>query len=320
MEGHLFYGATSSGTNYYNLAKDLSAINSKNEEVTTRDGHLMGYIVNVSAFSSGNGLLTFSTIPNTWRVRNAFRKFHFARDLMFDQAGVTKSERGKYGQTLRPFFSVDHFNDGVTINEEVPKVMSVPNTTSAPAVAAITGGEWTYSSLASQPTLQEDQLAKDLDLSLVDEWNVHVLGGNYADDVAGGQKTWDSVGMVVSYNLDRMDQMPDADNTNYPGSAISKSNNPLAALRTQNLGTGEVLEIALDQEEEKPPYDISNDGDSVDATVAIMTYMSSSAEAAFRKLGTIFVPAGLLCVQSSASNINGLNLEIVGKVMCKELA
>ncbi len=81
-----------------------------------------------------------------------------------------------------------------------------------------------------------------------------------------------------------------------------------------------MLEIAKEQEEEKPPYDISEDGDSVDATVALMTYMSSSAEAAFRKLGTIFVPAGLLSVQSSSANINGLNIEIVGKVLCKEMA
>ncbi len=213
---HLTYSATSSGTNYYNLAKDFAAVNSKNEEITTRDGHLMGYIVNVSAFSSGSGLLTFATIPNSWRVRNAFRRFHFAREAMFEQAGVTKSEMGKYGQTLRPFFSVDHYNDGATINEETPLVMDVPATTAAPALRSLTGGEWTYTTLASQPTLKEGQLAKDLDLSLVDEWNVHVLGGNLVEDTddtvsTSKQWVWLSLTMLIEWSKSQI-----ADSTNYP--------------------------------------------------------------------------------------------------------
>ena len=93
MEGHLLYGATnatgSSTVKYYNLARDLSAINGKNEEITTRDGHLYAYIVEVTAFGNAASFNQFATIPNTWRVRNAFRKFHFARDAMFEQAGVT---------------------------------------------------------------------------------------------------------------------------------------------------------------------------------------------------------------------------------------
>lgn len=316
MEGHLQYNATTSGTKYYNIAKDLAAINSKNEEITSRDGHLMGYIANVSAFSSGNGLLTLATIPNTWKVRNAFRKFHFAREHMFEQAGVTQSERGKYGHTMRPYFSLDHRNDG----DVTPRLMDVKGTISAPTLADADGGEWTYTQFASQPTIGEDQLAKDLDLALVDKWDIHVLGGSLASDSADTVSTWDSVGMVVSYNMDRMDPIPDADSENYPGSSISKNNNPLAALRTQNLGTGEVLEIAKDQEEEKAPYDITDGGDSDNAVIAKMTYMSSSAEAAFRNLGTIFIPAGLLCVQSTAANINGLVIEVVGKVTCKDFA
>jgi hypothetical protein len=316
MEGNLQYNATTSGTKYYNIAKDLAALNSKNEEISSRDGHVMGYMVNVSAFSTGNGLLTLATIPNTWRVRNAFRKFHFAREHMFTQAGVTKSERGKYGHTMRPYFSLDHRNDG----DQTPRILDIAGTTASPALADMTGGEWTYTQLASQPTLDEGQLAKDLDLALVDKWDIHVLGGSLASDTASTVSTWDSVGMVVAYNKDRMDMIPDADATNYPGSTISKNNNPLAALRSQNLGTGEVLEIAKDQEEEKAPYEITDDGDSTDAVIAKMTYMSSSAEAAFRNLGTIFVPAGLLCVQSTAANINGLVLTVVGKVLCKDLA
>ena len=123
MEGSLTYGATTSGNKFYNIVKDLAAINGKNEEITTRDGHLYGYIVEVNAFASEAGLLTFATIPNSWKVRNSFRKFHFARDHMFDQAGVTDSERGKYGQTMRPYFSAEHRQDG----ERPLLVMDIPN-------------------------------------------------------------------------------------------------------------------------------------------------------------------------------------------------
>ena len=139
-------------------------------------------------------------------------------------------------------------------------------------------------------------------------------------DGDGGAFTWDSVGMVTSYNVDRMSQIPDADNTAYPASTITPDNNPLAALRTQNLGTGEVLDLAKDQEEEKPPYDILNGGDSVDAVIQHSAYMSASGEAATRRLGTMFIPAGLLMVQSSATNTNGLNLKVIGKVLCKDMA
>jgi hypothetical protein len=315
MEGSLTYAATSGGNNFYNIAKDLAAINGKNEEITTRDGHLHGYIVEVNAFAAAAGLLTFATIPNSWKVRNAFRKFHFARELMFEQAGVSDSEKGKYGHTMRPYFSVEHRTDG----DEVPLLYTAPTSGDGTGAAA-TGGEWTYTALASQPTLDKGQLAKDLDLALVDKWDIHVLGESLSEDTAGDTKTWTSVGMVTSYNLDRMAEIPDGANTQFPGSTIQPNNNPLAALRTQNLGTGEVLEIAKDQEEEKAPYDITNNGDSVDAVIQHMAYMSASGEAATRKLGTIFVPAGILCVNASATNSNGLNLKVIGKVLCKDLS
>ena len=91
-------------------------------------------------------------------------------------------------------------------------------------------------------------------------------------------------------------------------------------LRTQNLGTGEVLEIAQDQEEEKAPYDITDIGDSVDAVLSISAYMSASGEAATRKLGTIVVPGGLLCQTFTDVGGSGLQLNVVGKVLCKDLA
>ena len=104
MEGQLYYPVTTSGTTttaFVNLTKDLSALNSKNFEHTTRDGHVKGYIVNLALVGASDQQFTFITAPNTWKMRNSFRKFHAYRDLMFANAGVTKEERGRYGHTIR---------------------------------------------------------------------------------------------------------------------------------------------------------------------------------------------------------------------------
>lgn len=111
-EGRLQYATTSADTNYYNIAKDLAAINARNEEITDREGNLYGYWCKVETTSLANDVLTLAWVPNTWKVRNAFRKFHFAREHMFREAGVTKREMGKYGRTLRPYFSIDHQTSG----------------------------------------------------------------------------------------------------------------------------------------------------------------------------------------------------------------
>ena len=315
MEGNLLYPAHGAGTSYINIARDLSAANSKNEEITTRDGHLYGYVVEVSCFSNAASFNQIITVPNTWRVRNAFRKFHFVRDDMFDQAGITKSERGKYGQTLRPYFNQDHRTDG----ELLPIVADIPGA-GVPVARNYTGGDWTYSQLASSPTALETVNANAMALPLADTWDIHVLGGSAAQTTADTVKTWTTVGMINAYNMDRMDPIPDADNTEYPGSTVEGLNNPLASVRTQSLTAGEIADIAKDQEEEEPPYDILDSGDSQDGVFAQTWYMSASGEASTRRLGTIFVPAGLMAIQSSATNGNGLMLRVVGKVLCKDMA
>jgi hypothetical protein len=319
MEGHLTYPtftvSGSSTTKYINLARDLAAINGKNEEVTTRDGHVYGYMVEVSANAVAAGLNVIGTIPNTWRVRNSFRKFHFARLDMFDQAGISRSEMGKYGQTLRPYFSQAHRSDG----DHVPNILDIPGA-GDPVGRSLTGGEWTYSQLASSPTLLESVDANATALPLVDTWDIHVLGGSAATKTVDTVKIWDTVGMINAYNLDRMDQTPDADDTNYPGSTVEGLNNPLASVRTQSLTSGEIVDIAKDQEEEKPPYDILDGGDSQDAVSPLTYSMSASGEASFRRLGTIFVPAGLMSISSGTTGSNGISLNVIGKVLCKDMA
>jgi len=216
-----YIGTQGSDTNYYNIAKDLAILNARNEEITDRQGNLYGYWCKIQTASAANDGLIMAYCPNTWKVRNSFRKFHFAREQMFRDAGVTKREMGKYGRTLRPYFSIDHISSG----DESLRLWDPGSLTSANAV----GGEWTYSTLASSPTMVDDENMEDVALAPVDEWTLTILDSHATQATSGeGVKTWSSVAMVQAYNQDRMEEIPDATGD----SAIVSFNNPLASLRT----------------------------------------------------------------------------------------
>ncbi len=312
-EGSLEYQGGNADTRYYNIAKDLAKVNARNEEVTDRKGNLYGYWCKISAISAAEDpdLLQFAKIPNTWKVRNAFRKFHFAREHMFREAGVTKREMGKYGRTIRPYFSQDHLG-----TSDAPlRLYDVGN--NAPATAA--GGEWTYTKLASAPSFLEGFTGSG-GLPIVDSYSLTILDDNQVEATSTSLDvtTWTSVGMVESYNLDRMEEIPDAT----AGSAIQSPNNPLAALRSQSVMSGEVTEIAEDQEIEAPPYDTTAAGDSIDAVFEVfpITGTTLGGVALKRSMGLQFIPAGVFAVQNFEANSNAIHVEVIGKELCKDVA
>ena len=307
------YLAGSADTRYYNIAKDLATVNARNEEVTDRKGNLYGYWCKITANSvaASPDLLIAAKIPNTWKVRNAFRKFHFAREHMFREAGVTKREMGKYGRTIRAYFSQDHMANG----DEALRLYDVGSNTAQTAA----GGEWTYTKLASAPSFLEGFTGSG-GLPIVDSYSLTILDDNQVDATSTSLDvtTWDSVGMVESYNLDRMEEIPDAT----VASAIQSPNNPLAALRSQSVMSGEVTEIAEDQELEAPPYDITAAGDSIDAVFEVFPIAGTTlgGVALMRFLGVHFIPAGIFALQNGIANSNGLHIEVLGKELCKDVA
>ena len=306
------YASTDADTNYYNIAKDLARLNARNEEITDRQGNLYGYWCKIQTTSAANDLLGMAWVPNTWKVRNAFRKFHFARESMFRDAGVTKREMGKYGRTLRPYFNQDHeaMTDQRLLLFDPGSLSFVPSA----------GGEWTYSTLASSPTINTDEDWEEIEsIAPVDEWTLTILDEHKVQGTsAAGVKTWSSVAMVQAYNQDRMEEIPDAT----ADSAIVNMNNPLASLQTQTLTSGEILEIAADQQLEAPPYDIADDGDSTEAVGEFMPVggTTAGATAARRSWGLFFFPAGIIALQSAVNASNALSIEVIGKELCKDVA
>jgi hypothetical protein len=262
MEGQLYYKVASSTTTaFVNLNKDLSLVNAKNMEHTTRDGHVKGYMCNIAFVGSNNQLFGIVTAPNTWKFRNSFRKFHAYRSLMFKNAGVSKEEMGRYGKTIRPYLNHAHY-DAVKGNTSNKVLLPYSD------LGVYQGGDWTHSKFATVPLYETpddpaDQpiIMGDSSLYVTDEWEVTILDQNQIqatqnEDFTSG--AYDTVGMIHSYNLDRQDVVTPTT----AGETIQGPSNPLAALiASGNQAAGDILNITTEQELELPPYNTDDGGD-----------------------------------------------------------
>lgn len=304
MESQLHYGSLGNlavGTRYLNVARDLSRLNSKNEEITTRDGHVYGYMCE---FTLNGGSLTLYRASNSWKMRNSFRKFHAYRDMMFDNAGVEGDEMGRYGKTMRPYLDTGHLSG----TELIPQTY-----TSAGSDLLLDGGEWTYTELATTPIYGEGPRPATSVETWADSFPIHICEEN-GEDVPPSESssgTYSSVGMIHSYNLDRMEIV-----TPTSAETLDAPANPLAALRSSgNQAAGEILDIAIDQENELPPYDQADNGDSIQTVNgAFVTATSEFATVRF----SAFLPAGLARIVLGGPLT--LNIRVVGKILCKDMA
>jgi len=293
---------------YINIARDLSRINSKNEEVTTRDGHVFGYMCSFKVIAADSTSVSCYTAPNSWKMRNSFRKFDAYRNIMYENAGIDmKSEVGRYGHTMRPLLDSRHVGDYT--DTLTPFTVESDQTTQVD----FDQGDWTYTQLATTPIYTAAGAILP-DSKWADNFNIHICEKNQVtDDTARDSGYYTSVGMIHSYNLDRMEVVtPDAD------SVIDGPSNPLAALISSgNQATGEVLEIAIEEELEAPPYDLADAGNSINEVLQALAVMPSTG-------GTVrfnaFIPAGLTRLYfSQASSTSFIEVQVLGKVLCKDM-
>ncbi len=308
----LSYSGLSLGNQYYNICRDLSWMNSKNHEHSDRDGHVLGYICNVKVMGDASNFIQFGVAPNSWKMRNSFRKWHAYRDLMFSEAGVTESEKGRYGKTIRPY--LDASMSTGTIKDPVGwDITGTP-----PAQTQ----EWTYTKIASNPGFSAAATGSD-GMSLVDTYDLNICGVNQEDTPSPrGSLTYTAVGMIHSYNQDRQEVVtPTLDSETIEG-----QNNPLALLKQGgSVSGGEVMDLAEDQELEAPPYDITDDGWSTNLMIADVMqinpgYNGTSLVPVLRTT-QVFVPAGLLLVNAGTRDDSAVVLiDVVGTVLCKDMA
>ncbi len=318
-EGNLTYTGFQGTGKYINLTKDLSWVNSRNHQHTDNDGHVVGYWCDVTIVSETAANWSIITAPNTWKMRNSFRKFHAYRDHMFKEAGVSKSEMGRYGRTIRPYLEPGMYT--TTVDAGAPVVYD-ENDVLVPLGCTDNEREWTYSSLASNPGWLEYESIDDTQtgttIGLADEWKLTICGENAVQEETGARvQSYFTAGMIHSYNLDRMEVVtPDTNEV------IVGPNNPLAALRFQGPASGEVIDITEDQELEAPPYDIRDDGNSI-ATLLSELGRTNSATLSFLRLKNVFIPAGIFQLGSNVSiSADGalVHVDVKGWSYCKDLA
>lgn len=93
--------------NYLNLARDYSAANRKNMHMTSAKGVPLVYhtrMTFVRPTTDDQDVIMGIAVggaQSNWITRNASVKLHHAREAMFKNAGIRKSERGRYDKTLR---------------------------------------------------------------------------------------------------------------------------------------------------------------------------------------------------------------------------
>ncbi len=310
----------SSGQNasvWFNLTRDASALEGKNYEHTDRDGHVKGYLVNYEIVGSASQSYFLNTAPNSWKMRNSFRKFHAYRNLMFENAGVTKDEMGRYGKTIRPYLSDCHRKAEIAYNPEDSSTLVIgqPIVWTCSATSAMRKGEWTYTELATTPLYTELVPMGASGLDVADAFSLTICDTNQVTTTESGTSgEYDSVGMIHSYNIDRMEIVTPSSTEE----TVEGPENPLAALISSgNQATGEVLDITQDQEMEAPPYDIRDSGDSIRVVTEKLERVATTAQVV---RGQMFVPAGLLQIVPSSNDAFNLKVEILAEVLCKEMA
>ena len=311
-------GSGQSASAWFNLTRDASAVESKNYEHTDRDGHVKGYLINYEILGPDSQNYFLNVAPNSWKMRNAFRKFHAYRNLMFENAGITKDEMGRYGKTIRPYLSDCHRKAELACDPEDPTTLVIgqPAVWTCSDSSAMRKGTWTYSKLATTPLYTEaagTMGASTLDVA--DEWELTICDTNQVPTTESGTSgQYDSVGMIHSYNIDRMEVVTPSNLEE----TVEGPENPLAALiASGNQATGEVLEISQDQEMEAPPYDIRDSGDSIRVVSHDFAKVSSIGAIA---RGQMFVPAGILQIVPSTTGTFNLKVEILAEVLCKDMA
>lgn len=328
--------------NAINVFDGLSRVNHKHQEWTTRDGHLLGALCDITVrVPSGQSFSTnFYGLGNTWIVRNAFRKFHFMRLAMFEKAGVEKSEFGKYGHTLRPNLLPDSRWEGTlnssffqtfpgaNLDAEWDNGGEVREFTISPGQTDASGAPIRNS---MQETLEYTKLVSSMqaidvsgaaaDELLYDEWDLHIILGHDVEDVNAGSEQWSSVGMLSAYLQDRQAEIPDT-----TADAAQVVFNPLAALASQTATSGEIVGIAQDQALETPPYDIKSDVRGSGVQLVHKGFMdvfqlASEATAALkseRTLSNVFLPSGWLTWHTLSNNFE-MEIDVKGIFECRDV-
>lgn len=248
----MYAGATVSNgsfaqTHLVNIPKDLSILNRRGYDNTTRKGVPLVYRVRATVYPTGidgsgyvvsasadvKTTVKFNGVQNNWVYRNAAIEWHKAREKMFRDAGVKKSDRGAYSHTLR----YNYNGQGETFAAPVDG-----------AGAAFNGGTWDTSDI----TWEGDQ---DFGLILV----------GAGDDQESNAFAGTTLHMAHAYLLSRSNMQADTNLQSEEGPAkFSVLNSMLSLDSTADTGTQDDIIEEARNAQDAPPYEVLDLSDSGD--------------------------------------------------------
>lgn len=267
---------------YIDLARELSAINNR----LYRQG-MTYHVANISVHDSNSSFLKFCTLPNTWPLRNswrrAFQMWLNMNDQLDDQLLSTASKASKWTD-FKVYFSDDHRSD-----PDDGKFTDVEGNVRR-------DGEWEYTRFFST------------DGGSVDEFSIHMLGTH-----TGSPGSYTSVGALAAYN----------ETLTYPSaspSEVSTMDTGVWNNLIETAGVNDDLSTALSDDNDNPPYDAfifpgmkaGMTGNSHQPWSAREIHLKGTYQNS-AMVGGFEVPLGLICVETGASsgeNTIGLIIEL----------
>lgn len=281
---YLRYELTNSGTpgtetsHYLDLARDLSAINRR----LMRQGRAY-HVKRISIVSSNTiagyggapdspkvnaGRVTIATAPDSWTVRNAWKRGFNVWNKMNRMASeaLGNNIEGKYADYK--IYLSDDMRTGTVLT---PKDNGGNN---------LQLGEWNYADLVSPDgTTSADIFA------------LHLLG-----DHVGSAGSWTSVGLVKSYGDSRA--TVDDDQPNVPSGA---SDDPIVNVFDDGTVVDEIVQ-RLETENDFAPYDIANypggDGNMPKPIVVQQTTLGADGRAT---VGGFTAMCGLVEIETTSA-------------------
>ena len=248
----------------FQLCKDLSSLNRKHIEMTTRAGVPLVYRFAVNAYGglyetgtqgsempddivapdtmmTGQDVIVikfFGTL-NNWVYRNASVKAHAAREAMFRKAGVKRSSRGSYDKTF-------HYALKSGVESYITPVHSV----SMIGSEEFTQGEWDITRIIWESAALVDQDPEEAVVALCS------TGGTYHADENVEGIGYTILSLPQLYLQSRSERVPEDSN-------VDESNMADYSILTRMLtrdtsdAQPEVTALAKD-EQDSPPYDLED--------------------------------------------------------------
>lgn len=235
----LRYQITTSGTpntetsHYIDIARDLSMVNRR----LYRQGKVY-QVANISITSRNtvDGLVSFSTAPDTWVTRSAWHRgmelWTQMQKKVLDNSGQA-ARKGRYNDFK--VFLTDDMRTSTTVNQR-PRVKDNGNNLAA-------FGDWWYSKFHSPDGADNAS----------DEYYAHLLGGHAAG--GGAPDNYASVGLIKSYAEAR------ATVSRTPNFDTDGDDDPLLNLFDDGTQTDEIADD-LAAFGDEPPYALTDGNDN----------------------------------------------------------